>query len=67
MELDCDSHKMDGKVLQIKSRKGRFASTGKTNWTSRSHARINDAKQIEGLKKAQKEGQHNSGPIFQRS
>jgi hypothetical protein len=47
MELDCDSHKMDGKVLQIKSRKGRFASTGKTNYTSRSHARINDAKQIE--------------------
>jgi len=64
MELDCDGHKMDGKVLQIKSRKGRFQSTGKTNYTSRSHARINDAKQIEGLKKAQNEGSIIPAPYF---
>jgi hypothetical protein len=55
---------MDGKVLQIKSRIGRFASTGKTNYTSRSHARINDAKQIEGLKKAQQEGSIIPAPYF---
>jgi hypothetical protein len=64
MSFDNKSYKLENGVLKIVSRTGSFASTGQTNWTSRTHARINNASQITGLKKAQEQGSIIPAPFF---
>jgi hypothetical protein len=64
MEVDCDKKELKNGILKIESRIGSFASTGKKNWTSRTHARINNAKQITGLKKAREKGSIIQAPFF---